>query len=554
MDSAIDLNALTPEQLRQLSGELLGALKERNEDVQDLVKLNQQLATEKQQLASEKQQLASEKQQLSAKNTQLTIRNEKLTFELAVLKRHQFGRRSEQSGSGQLRLLDEIVEEDTNAIEQELDALTGDIPKARTEKQQPKRQALPANLPRTEIHHDPDSTTCGCGCQLVHIGDDISEKLDYEPGTFSVERHIRSKWACKSCETVVQAPVAPHVIDKGIPTTRLLTHVLVSKYADHQPLYRQNQIFQRAGIDIPRSTLAEWVGRCGVELAPLIDALKAAVISQSVLHADETPVKMLVPGEKKAKKAYVWAFATTRWSDVQAVVYDFQPTRAGEVARAFLDDWHGHLVCDDYGGYKASFKPKDKEPSAAVIEVACWAHARRKFVELVEIQQSPIAAKALEYINALYELEREAKTLSSQERLVLRQQKAAPIVEALHEWLIGQRATLTNSTRTARAIDYSLKRWDALVRYLENGDLPIDNNWVENQIRPWALGRSNWLFAGSLRSGQRAANVMTLIQSAKINGLDPQAYLSDVLERLPTAKQSDLYVLLPHNWQPAGKV
>ena len=179
---------------------------------------------------------------------------------------------------------------------------------------------------------------------------------------------------------------------------------------------------------------------------------------------------------------------------------------------------------------------------------------RGKFVELMEVQQSPNAAKALEYINALYELEREAKTLSSHQRLALRQQKTAPIIEALHEWLIGQRAALTNSTRTARAIDYSLKRWDALMRYLENGDLPIDNNWVENQIRPWALGRSNWLFAGSLRSGQRAANVMTLIQSAKINGLDPQAYLANVLERLSSAKHSNLNGLLPHNWQPAGKV
>ena len=389
---------------------------------------------------------------------------------------------------------------------------------------------------------------------MVHIGDDVSEKLDYEPGTFSVERHIRSKWACKACETIVQAPAAPHVIDKGIPTTRLLTHVLVSKYADHQPLYRQNQIFQRAGIDLPRSTLSEWVGRCGVALTPLVDALKTAVLSQAVLHADETPVKMLEPGNKKTKTAYVWAFATTRWSEVQAVVYDFQPTRAGEVARAFLDDWGGHLVCDDYGGYKASFKPKDDANNRDIIEVGCWAHSRRKFVDLVEVQQSPIAAKAVEYINALYDIEREAKALSAGERKAFRQEKARPIIDALYEWLVGQRAALTKGTRTARAIDYTLNRWDALIRYLGDGNLPIDNNWVENQIRPWALGRSNWLFAGSLRSGQRAANVMTLIQSAKINGLDPQAYLRDLLERLPTAKQADLEALLPHNWQPNGKV
>jgi transposase len=547
MDSAIDLNALTPEQLRQLSGELLGVLAARDEQVQKLTEYNTQLS-------SENIQLSSENIQLSSANKQLTTHNEKLSYELALLKRHQFGRRSEQTGSGQLRLLDEIVEEDTSAIEQELDALMAGVEKQNTEKRQPKRQSLPANLPRTEIRHDPDSTTCGCGCQMVHIGDDVSEKLDYEPGTFSVERHIRSKWACKTCETIVQAPVAPHVIDKGIPTTRLLTHVLVSKYADHQPLYRQNQIFQRAGIDLPRSTLSEWVGRCGVELTPLVDALKTAVLSQAVLHADETPVKMLEPGNKKTKTAYVWAFATIRWSEVQAVVYDFQPTRAGEVARAFLDDWGGHLVCDDYGGYKASFKPKDDADNPNIIEVGCWAHSRRKFVDLVEVQQSPIAAKAVEYINALYDIEREAKALSADERQALRREKARPIIDALYEWMVGQRAALTKGTRTARAIDYTLNRWDALIRYLGDGNLPIDNNWVENQIRPWALGRSNWLFAGSLRSGQRAANVMTLIQSAKINGLDPQAYLQDVLERLPTARQADLETLLPHNWQPIGEV
>jgi transposase len=547
MDSRIDLNALTPEQLRQLSGELLGALADKNEQLQSQ---SQQI----EQLSTKNEQLSTKNEQLSAKNTKLTVHNEKLTFELALLKRHQFGRRSEQSGGGQLRLLDEIVEEDMSAIEQELDALTASVDTPKSEKQQPKRQALPASLPRTEIHHDPDSTTCGCGCQMVHIGDDVSEKLDYDPGTFSVERHIRSKWACKSCETVVQAPVAPHIIDKGIPTTKLLTHVLISKYTDHQPLYRQNQIFQREGIDIPRSTLSEWVGRCGVELAPLVEALKAVVLSQSVLHADETPVKMLEPGNKKTKKAYVWAFATTRWSEVQAVVYDFQPTRAGEVARAFLEDWGGHLVCDDYGGYKASFKPKENTDNPTVIEVGCWAHSRRKFVELVEVQQSPIAAKAVEYINALYDIEREAKEFSTDERKAHREEKAKPIVEALYEWLVGQRDALTKGTRTARAIDYTLNRWDALIRYLENGNLPIDNNWVENQIRPWALGRSNWLFAGSLRSGQRAANIMTLIQSAKINGLNPQAYLQDVLEKLPTAKQSDLSALLPHNWKPADKV
>jgi len=223
----------------------------------------------------------------------LTIEKEHLTHEIAILRRHRFGKRSEAHGSGQQSLLADLVDEDLAAIEDELEALgdTKRTPTPRTSK--PRRQPLPPQLPRTDIHHDPESTTCACGCQLRRIGEDISEKLDYELGNFSVERHIRSKWACKQCETVVQAPVAPHIIDKGIPTTNLLAQVLISKYADHLPLYRQEQIYARAGVDLPRSTLADWVGRCGVALAPLVDRLRACLLGHAVLHADETPVPML---------------------------------------------------------------------------------------------------------------------------------------------------------------------------------------------------------------------------------------------------------------------
>ena len=258
---------------------------------------------------------------------------------------------------------------------------------------------MPPQLPRTEIHHEPESTTCACGCQLTRIGEDISEKLDYEPGQFSVERHIRGKWACRQCETVTQAPVAPHVIDKGIPTTNLLAQVLISKYADHLPLYRQEQIYARAGVELPRSTLADWVGRCGVELTPLVDAPAEPLLEQPVLHADETPVPMLSPGKKRTHRAYIWAYATTRYAPVQGVVYDFQPSRSGQASRNFLADWRGHLVCDDYTGYKAGF-------ATGMTEVGCWAHARRKFHELMERNQSPIAEKALTYIGTLYDIER----------------------------------------------------------------------------------------------------------------------------------------------------
>lgn len=229
------------------------------------------------------------------------------------------------------------------------------------------------------------------------------------------------------------------------------------------------------------------------------------------------------------------------------MVYDFQPTRSGEVSRGFLAGWQGSLVCDDYSGYKAGF-------AQGIREVGCWAHARCKFHELLERNQSPIAERALATIGALYEIERAAAQAMPEHRQQVRHRQARPIVTAFHDWLTGQRSKLTTGTRTAKAIDYALKRWEALARYLDDGRIPIDNNWVENQIRPWALGRKNWLFAGSVRSGQRAANVMTLIQSAKINGLDPQSYLRDVLEHVPTAKQSDLAALLPHNWNPPIKV
>jgi len=256
---------------------------------------------------------------------------------------------------------------------------------------------------------------------------------------------------------------------------------------------------------------------------------------------------MLEPGTKKTHRAYVWAYATPRTLPVQGVVYDFQPTRSGQVARDFLADWQGSLICDDYAGYKAGF-------TQGIREVGCWAHARRKFHELLERNQSPVAERALATIGALYEIERATMEATPDHRQQVREQQARPNLTAFHDWLSKLRAMLTNGTRTAKAIDYALKRWEALVRYLDDGRIPIDNNWVENQIRPWALGRKNWLFAGSVRSGQRAAHVMTLIQSAKVNGLAPQAYLRDVLEQMPTARQSDLAALLPQNWKPRIKV
>lgn len=474
---------------------------------------------------------------------------DQLSYEMAVLKRHQFGRSREQLDSTQASLLEDAFDEDLAAIEQELKSLTP-APKTDTEPaKKPKRTALPADLPRVDVRHEPDATTCTCGCQLKRIGEDVTEKLDYTPGVFTVERHVRGKWACARCETLIQAPVPPQVIDKGIPTAGLLAQVLVAKYADHLPLYRQEKIFGRAGLEIPRSTLGAWVGMCGVQLQPLVDALKAAVLRHSVLHADETPIPMLKPGHKKTHRAYLWAYAPGAFETTRAVVYDFCESRAGEHARVFLGKtgtqggWNGALVCDDYAAYKALF-------TKGITESGCMAHARRKLFELHANHSSLIAAEGLKFFDLLYDVEREAKALNADERKTMRQDKAQPIADALQRWMLLQRSKIPNGSATAKAIDYSLKRWVALTYYLVDGRVPIDNNWCENQIRPAALGRSNWLFAGSLRAGQRAAAVMSLVQSAKINGHDPYAYMKDILTRLPTQRASQIDDLLPHRWTP----
>ena len=270
------------------------------------------------------------------------------------------------------------------------------------------------------------------------------------------------------------------MIDKGIPTAGLLAHVMVAKFADHLPLYRQEKIFGRAGLAIPRSTLAQWIGETGVQLQALVDALREAVLAQRVVHADETPVQMLAPGEKKTHRAYVWACCTTPFSALKAVVYDFSPSRAGEHSRNFLGTWSGKLVCDDFAGYKAGFEK-------GMIEIGCMAHARRKFFDLHVANKNQLAEQALHSIGGLYEIERQARDMSDEDRCRIRHEKAAPLAKALHEWMLVQRDLVPNGSATAKALDYSLKRWVALTRYLDDGAVPIDNNPVQNQIRSCAL-------------------------------------------------------------------
>jgi transposase len=470
---------------------------------------------------------------------------DKLTHEMAILKRLKFAASSEAFTGEQQRMLFETLDTDIEALTAEIELLAPINPvNGDNKKQQPRRAPLPASLPRKDIRHEPDSTTCRCGCQLQRIGEDIAEKLDYAPGVFTVQRHVRGKWVCRQCETLVQAPVPPQIIDKGIPTAGLLANVLVAKYVDHLPLYRQSGIYGRAGLAIPDSTLAQWVGVCGVQLQPLVDALSQELLAQPVLHADETPVAMLKPGNGKTHRAYLWSYCSTSMSAMKAVVFDFAESRAGRHAGEFLDHWRGTLICDDFAGYKALFRQ-------GIIEAGCLAHARRKFHELYVNHKSQIAEEALKLFGVLYDVERQVQDLDTGERREVRQRLGKQAADTLHAWLLAQRQRVPDGSATAKAINYNLERWGPLTHYLSDGAVPIDNNWVENQIRPIAIGKKNWLFAGSLRAGRRAAAVMSLLHSARLNGHDAHAYMKDVLERLPTLPANRVGELLPHRWTAA---
>ncbi|SIT20692.1 Transposase [Thalassolituus maritimus] len=389
MKPALNLKELSPDQLRELAEQLLRETQQKDEVI----------ATRDRRIQH------------------VELENGKLKHELAILKLHKFARTSEALNSQQCSLLDDLVNEDIAAIEEQLARHEQLLQAEPKQKQIPRRAPLPGDLPRTLTHHEPDTTRCDCDCELRRIGEDIREKLDYIPGTFTIERHIRGKWACPNCETFVQTPVPPQVIDKGIPAPGLLAQVLVAKYGDHLPLYRQERIFARAGVEPARSTLADWVGRCGVALQPLVDRLRELLHQQDVLHADETPVSMLEPGKKKTHKAYVWAYTSTAFLQLNAVIYDFAPGRSGEGARSFLCDWQGKLVCDDFSGYKASFR-------GGIVEIGCMAHACRKFFDLHMANQSTLAQSALEQIGKLYDIERLARDMDDESRLACRQQHA----------------------------------------------------------------------------------------------------------------------------------
>jgi len=320
---------------------------------------------------------------------------------------------------------------------------------------------------------------------------------------------------------------------------------VISRFVDHLPYYRQESINARSGVRTPRATLAGWAGQTGAQLRPLFEGHKDFVLSSPVLHGDETTVKLLDPGAGKTKTAYMWAHARGVFDPLPGVVYDFCPGRGAKFPFRFLTGWTGTLVRDAYAGYAKALLPGDR------FDAGCMAHSRPKFDELVKANASPVAAQAIQRIAWLYRIEADAKDLCTEQRRQMRQLRSRPLCEELHIWLKLERSRVPDGSAIAKAIDYSLNRWEALTRFLVDGDVPIDNNHLENQMRPWAVGRRNWLFVGSELAGERAAMIMSLLQSAKLNRADPWAYLKDVLTRLPTQLNSRIDELLPHRWKPA---
>jgi len=481
--------------------------------------------------------------QQAAELASKSLKIEQLQAQLHKLRRMQFGRSSEKLDREIEQL--ELLLEDLQAQEARQ---PGKEEHAQSdEARKPARRPLPETLPYEEIVHQAACACPHCGGELRRLGEDVTKVLEYVPASFKVIRHVRPKFSCRVCEAITQAPMPSLPIERGKPGPGLIAHVLVSKYADHLPLYRQSEIYEREGIELERSTMADWVGRAAALLEPLVEALRKDVMASEVLHGDDTPVPVLDPGRGKTKTGRIWTYVRDErpygGSSCPAAVYFYSPDRKGEHPANHLKTFKGCLHADGYAGFQAIFDKGD------ITESACWAHARRKFFEEYEKNSSPIAKQALERIAVLYGIENQIKGKPPDERRRLRQDRSAPLLRELNIWLSATNAKLSQKSDLAKAIRYTLSRWNALTRFADDGRFDIDNNAAERSIRPLALGRKNYLFAGSDSGGERAASIYSLIETAKLNSLNPEAYLTNVIARIADHPSKRIDQLLPWNWK-----
>ena len=519
--------------------------------------------------------MARDAELTAAKNgllvTQLTI--EKLKAQIAKFRREKFGASSERIERviAQLELaLEEAEAEKAEAAasapqppEPETPATSSDAQSAETPApEKKKRRQLPPKLPRRDVVHMPADVckTCG-GTELRTVSESVTEVLEYTPGRFEVIRHVRPACSCRKCETMVQAPMPELPIPRGMAGPGFLAHIAIAKFCDHLPLYRQAEIYARAGLDVDRGLLADWLGHLAWLLHPLVELIAEHVMVGRVIHADDTPVPVLSPGAGKTKTGRQWVYLRDERPHAgtapPAVLYRYTPDRKGEHCHAELARFVGWLHADGYAGFGRLYEIQGARSDTGLLqgpprvaEVACWAHVRRGFFDEYASKKSTIAKEALDRIGALFDIERLIAGKPPEIRRSVRQRTARPKVDELATWLDAQLQLIPGKSDLAGAIRYARSRWHALIRYLDDGRLEISNNTAENQIRPLALGRKNWLFAGSDSGGVRAAAFYTLIRTAKLNNIEPEAWLTDVIARIGAHPINRLAELLPWNWSP----
>ena len=476
---------------------------------------------------------------------------ERLELMIAQLRRMHFGRRSERATVNDQQLGLELdrggapVDEPAEQEQAEAAALETSPRPSR------KNRALPAHLHREIRTYLPEQKNCpDCGGTMKNLGEDLSEMLEYVPASFIVIRHVRPKLSCSRCSCVVQAPAPPRPVDRGLPGPSLLAHVLTAKFCDHLPLYRQSQMYAREGVELDRSVLARWVGEASALMTPLVEVLRRYVMSTDKLHGDDTPLPVLAPGHGRTKIARFWTYVRDSRpagdTAPAAVWFSYSQDRKSEHPQRHLAKFRGILQADAYAGFNKLYE------GGAIQEAPCMAHIRRKFFELMEAHQSPIATEAVERIAALYQIEKEIRGRPAEERRKVRNARARPLLDSMRAWLQASLQQLAPKSETASAIRYALALWDALARYLDDGRIELDNMIAERALRPVAVGRRNYLFAGSDNGGERAAVIYSLIGSAKLNGLDPEAYLRYVLSNIAEHPINRIEELLP--WNVAEKL
>jgi len=482
---------------------------------------------------------------------------EKLKYTIAKLRHEQFGQSSERSGVlEQLELQLTDMEED--AAQAEAAARIAIEAEARQkitvqpfERRKPARRPLPAHLPRERIVYPSPSVCPCCGGILHKLGEDVTETLELIPRQWKVIQHVREKFSCRSCEAITQPPAPSHPIARGRAGPGLLAHILFAKYGLHLPLNRQSAVYAREGIELDVSTLADWVGASAATLMPLVEAIRAHVFAAERIHADDTTVPVMAKGKTRTGRLWTYVRDDRPFGgrDPPAAVFFYSPDRGAKHPEQHLGDYAGLMQADAYAGFNRLYGAARKP--GPIIEAACWAHARRKFFDLARLTKAPIAMEAVERIDALFAIERDTNGLTPPQRLHVRNERSRPVVIALEAWLRDQRAKLSGQSETGKAIAYSLTRWGALTRFLDDGRLCMTNNAAERALRPLAVGRHNWTFAGSDEGGRRAAAIYTLIETAKLNDVDPQAWLTDVLALLQDHPAKRIADLLPWNWKRA---